>query len=76
MDIADRAQKYEEQHRKAALAAVSQTNGPDNIAGICGDCGYDIEAERLALNRRAVRCIDCQQDHEYLEAARARNGRL
>jgi DnaK suppressor protein len=36
--------------------------------GLCEDCGDDISAERLRVLPFAIRCRDCQEDHENLQA--------
>jgi DnaK suppressor protein len=36
--------------------------------GLCEDCGDEIRAERLKILPFAIRCRDCQEDHEELLA--------
>jgi RNA polymerase-binding protein DksA len=37
--------------------------------GVCGDCGEDIRFERLLAYPTAVRCVNCQQQHEKTHAS-------
>jgi RNA polymerase-binding protein DksA len=37
--------------------------------GVCGDCGEAIRFERLLAYPTAVRCVDCQQQHEKTHAS-------
>ena len=37
----------------------------DGQYGICLDCGDRIEQQRLDANPAAVRCLECQRDHEH-----------
>ena len=69
-DIIDRAQRAEETFRERALKRRSnakedalQTAGEDGWP-ICIDCGERIPKARLAARPNAVRCIECQRDHE------------
>jgi DnaK suppressor protein len=36
----------------------------DGTAGICEDCGEEIEEERLHVVPYAIRCVACQEKHE------------
>lgn len=36
----------------------------DGSYGVCANCGGEIGFERLRANPAAVRCIDCQAQHE------------
>lgn len=74
MDPCDRAHLAEERHRSQALAAAHRGRPAVNADGLCSDCGFAVEPARLAVDPTAERCIECQQEHEYLEAARVRNG--
>lgn len=69
MGIADRAQPREEEFQARALAAVLNrpTETPRVIDGVrvCLDCEDSIESKRLKANPQAVRCAECQQDHEH-----------
>lgn len=33
-------------------------------AGICEDCGEEIDEDRLRVLPYAIRCVDCQEKHE------------
>lgn len=70
MDDADRAQRIEESEREAALAArrSAPMEVPREINGIrsCLDCGEAIEQQRLDACPQAVRCVECQADHDHL----------
>lgn len=63
-----------EQHdRDAALArqaAESEHERPFEIEGVrvCLDCFEPIAPTRLAANHAAVRCVECQQDHDRRRA--------
>jgi len=37
--------------------------------GLCEDCGDEISSERLRVLPFAIRCRDCQEDHEEIMAA-------
>jgi RNA polymerase-binding transcription factor DksA len=68
MDIADQAQQLEEIARDAALAAHAPLPAemPRIVDGdrLCLDCNEVIDPLRLAANGDAVRCVDCQKDHD------------
>ncbi len=36
----------------------------DGTAGICEDCGEEIDEERLRVVPYAIRCVACQEKHE------------
>jgi len=78
MDIADRAQPREAEFQAAALAAVlnQPRETPRVVYGVrvCLDCDDPLHADRLEASPNAVRCTDCQEQHEY-EQKRARGGR-
>lgn len=71
-DDIDRAQESEQKDRELALrlarerieaSFVPREKGVD---GVCIDCGYDIEPERLdALARKTSRCAQCAKDFEH-----------
>lgn len=42
--------------------------------GICDDCEENISAERLRVMPFAIRCRDCQEDHEERKAAEEEEG--
>ena len=68
MDIADRAQVNEERERDIALAAqqAARKETPRYISGlrVCLSCEDVIAPTRLEANPDAVRCMDCQHEHE------------
>lgn len=68
-DVTDRATGLEEADRIGGVALVQarlQGQGrPD-----CLDCGYDIPALRRKAVENAVRCKECQDDHDKREARR------
>lgn len=37
--------------------------------GVCGDCGEEIRFERLLAYPTAMRCVNCQQQHEKTHAS-------
>jgi DnaK suppressor protein len=43
---------------------AARTRLADGNYGICANCGGEIGFERLRANPAAVRCIDCQAQHE------------
>lgn len=79
MDIADRAQPREAEFQAAALAAVlNQPREMPRIVGgvrVCLDCDDPLGRQRLKANPHAVRCLDCQEQHEH-EQKRARGGSI
>lgn len=44
-------------------AAMANSQGPSE-SGVCLDCEPPLSAGRLAANPHAVRCVDCQSDHD------------
>jgi len=68
-DALERAFGLEEEVRKGGVAMVlSRMTGesrPD-----CLDCGEDIPKERRDAVSNAVRCKECQDDHDQMEARR------
>jgi DnaK suppressor protein len=72
MDDIDLAQDVEEIERTEALLRLklsvpefeSQAIDPERGLIICLDCDAPIPTERLAANPKAVRCIDCQREHD------------
>ena len=68
-DVTDRATGLEEADRIGGVAMVlSRMTGesrPD-----CLDCGEDIPKERRDAVSNAVRCKECQDDHDKREARR------
>jgi len=46
----------------------------ENTYGTCEDCGEQISAERLRVMPFAIRCRDCQEIREELEAAEKERG--
>jgi DnaK suppressor protein len=43
---------------------AARTRIADGSYGVCADCGGEIGFARLRANPAAVRCIDCQAQHE------------
>jgi RNA polymerase-binding protein DksA len=43
---------------------AARTRIADGSYGVCANCGGEIGFERLRANPAAVRCIDCQAQHE------------
>lgn len=68
-DPADKAsaqQLLSEMHGVAAVRERLKGDGrPD-----CLDCGEDIDPRRLHAVKNAVRCKECQDDHDKREARR------
>lgn len=70
MDDADRAKDYEMKDRQAAVnAALNRAPLPEQCTNadgdvICLDCDQMIEAGRLAVRPKAVRCIECKKTWE------------
>jgi DnaK suppressor protein len=48
---------------------AARTRMADGNYGICANCGGNIGFERLRANPAAVRCIDCQAQHEKTYAS-------
>lgn len=80
MDEIDIAQYLEECARDDALRRLMEETeevepqllDEEHGAVICIDCGLPIPAERLAVQRYAVRCIDCQREHDRERQLEAR----
>lgn len=65
-DKASAQQMLSEMHGVAVVRARLQGNGrPD-----CLDCGYAILPARRKAVENAVRCKECQDDHDQMEARR------
>ena len=43
---------------------AARTRITDGSYGVCASCGADIGFERLRASPAAVRCVDCQRQHE------------
>lgn len=74
-DEADRAQAREERDRSEAIErAIAQpvVEAAFEIEGVrvCLDCFDPIAAPRLAANPTAVRCVECQNDHDRMNRQR------
>ena len=73
MDTIDIANEHAELFRKCVLMTVTSGNeneGPLYIDGkrCCLDCEEPINEKRLEVKPEAVRCVDCQSDHENMMA--------
>ena len=67
MDIVDRAQEIQERLTEMALQPRRQKRNPNfaiDEGRLCKKCGKTIPAERLKEVPFAVRCIQCQTEHE------------
>ena len=69
MDFADQARHIETRQRDQALAhhnAIKEDEKPEVRHGIrvCLDCDTAIIKRRLKAQPKAVRCVECQSDHE------------
>lgn len=68
-DPADLAGPFEQRQRDDSLARQAALNAahetPFEIEGkrVCLDCYDPIARKRLAANQHAVRCVECQNDH-------------
>lgn len=64
MDLADAAERLEQQERDRALAAHKARAGvePQAKRDTCADCGEQLPAARRAIG--AQLCVDCQQEAE------------
>ncbi len=62
MDSIERAQRYEERERQAAIAVCRKHSQTESLKH-CVDCGEDIPEQRRAIGG-IRRCIDCQQEKE------------
>lgn len=65
IEAAERAVEAESAAAVARVRAEVATRGD----GICGDCGEEIEAARMAAAPFATRCLVCQTGHERRRAA-------
>lgn len=76
-DLMDDVQAYNEFYDRLAFNAQKARSAPEShpdFDGLhCLDCEAEVPAARLALGR--IRCVDCQQHKERLDAAALRNGR-
>ena len=69
-DIVDDAGNLEMRQTAEAIARQSEQSlaqeKPFQIEGkrVCLDCFEPIALKRLIANADAVRCVDCQQDHD------------
>lgn len=64
MDLADAAERLEQQERDRALAAHKARAGvePKPPRDTCADCGEPLTAARKAVG--AQLCVDCQREAE------------
>jgi len=72
VDAADRACELEQRQREQALAANKAeinalTEKPNEVTGhrYCLGCDYELKIKRLMANPNAVRCVECQAQHEH-----------
>jgi RNA polymerase-binding transcription factor DksA len=80
MDDIDIAQYLEECERSEALRRVKDSNEESDLQlvdrehgiVICLDCDAPIPKERLAVQKYAVRCIDCQREYDREQRLEAR----
>lgn len=80
MDDIDFAQYLEECERNEALRRLKHSGDGqevqvvDNRSGVvlCRDCDAPIPKARLAAQRHAVRCIDCQREFDREQALESR----
>lgn len=76
-DTIDDAQAYNELHQRVSLQNFLAAAKPENHPGFdgwhCVDCEDEIPTKRLGLGR--IRCIDCQEYKDRVDAAARRNGR-
>lgn len=68
-DVTDRASGLEEADRIGGVAQVLARMQGDGRPD-CLDCGEDIIPERRKAVTNAVRCKECQDDHDKREARR------
>lgn len=68
-DALERAFGLEEEVRAGGVAAVRERLKGDGRPD-CLDCGEDILPERRKAVENAVRCKECQDDHDKREARR------
>lgn len=62
-DLFDQSQDLEAKERDALISRARRQEDEEGCSH-CRDCGYVIEPARRAANPRAVRCIECQREHE------------
>ena len=78
MDAVDVAQAREDELRAEALAnrrPVQETPRVMDGVRVCLGCEDPINKKRLEANPDAVRCAECQQEHER-QQMRARGGSI
>lgn len=64
-DFVDRSSDIEAGlHECAINAHLNRVKEQAIEAGLCNDCGFEIEAERLAAHPDYVTCITCQEIRE------------
>jgi DnaK suppressor protein len=68
-DAADSAGELEEQQRASALRArsavvIEMPRHDRDGEHVCLDCEERLSARRLKAAPRAVRCVECQDQHE------------
>lgn len=68
-DVTDRASGLEEADRIGGVALVQARLQGDGRPD-CLDCGEDIPKPRREAVKNAVRCKECQDDHDKREARR------
>lgn len=68
-DVTDRASGLEEADRIGGVALVQARLQGDGRPD-CLDCGEDILPARRQAVKNAVRCKECQDDHDKREARR------
>jgi len=68
-DVTDRASGLEEADRIGGVALVRERLKGDGRPD-CLDCGEDILPARRKAVENAVRCKECQDDHDQMEARR------
>ena len=64
MDNTDQAQDLEEREREAGIERVRRVPRQIPVDNLCLDCGFEVEAARRKASPGAVRCVECQEDHE------------
>ncbi len=69
-DLFDRAQALELERAEKINA---QPKTPKASLTQCQECGIAMPHERIKMGG-AVYCIDCQEEHEFIAACKARNG--
>lgn len=70
----EQAQAQLDAHLRDHAAAAAVTDAPLIRDGVrlCIDCEDTIPTDRLAFAPHAVRCVECQQDHEHKQKQFAR----